>query len=474
MERLITAAPSGWDTYRDTIIHLYIDRNMSLPRLIRHMELEHQFRASQSMYKLRLAQWGVKKNMNRDRATADLLEQVKAGGSGLAVHGQLVNDKKVMSYLSRLPAEKRKQVLDNVLKPSTATTSNSDVSLSRLLAAPDDLRVPEQYIHLLKGYVKGSSEGHLWPSDPVTGFKNEDTVPAWCSPLMSAAWVLEEGKEDEAQRLIAQYVNQCPKQFTRQDPLIFMFTYTNVLYFAKKRPGIAKFLLCTFYGISESLPWARSHPLRLLLGLLYRLQPEGIISHASNILLAYINMIHEELGEAYPIVQDMLSDTMMRMLTFGLASPERVADLGNRMALVAKVQNRHRNRFYFNLQLHISNSYMNMGKYRMARETATDIMAPHNSGIRDDKILVAVSILLSKIYEAEGCQEEAIESALRAVVESIKHFGQWSDWTVNSLIIYGQALKKAGREVEAERVIQDRDLALKELCEKVEGLTVSS
>ncbi|KAI1087306.1 Clr5 domain-containing protein [Rostrohypoxylon terebratum] len=471
MEQLVMARPSDWDTYRDILRELYIDRNMSLPRVMEHMSQEYSFRASKSMYKSRFAKWGFEKNMNSDRAMTELLEQVNTGGSSPAVHDHPLNVK-TKFYLERLTDERRRQFLRHILEPLAVTAPNSSTPSPRLLTPPGELLVQQQYIHLMQCYVKGSSEGHLWPSDPVTGFKNEDVVPAWCSPLMSAAWVLDEGKEDEAKRLLGLFVKQCSEQLVRQDPLLFAFIYTSVLFFAKTRPGIATYLLKVFYDISETLPWAdSSHPLRHLLRLLYRLQPQGIVAHASNILLGYINIIHETLGEAYPIVQDMLSDTMMRMLSFGLCSPERVADLGNRMALVAKLQDRHRNRFYFNLQLYISKSYMKMGNYRAARETATDIMSSHNDGIRDERIAVMVHMLLCEINEAEGQQDEAIKSALRAIVASIEHFGEWSDWCVNALIFYRRVLERAGRVEEAQRVMQDRDLAIRKLCEKGRNLT---
>ena len=82
-------------------------------------------------------------------------------------------------------------------------------------------------------------------------------------------------------------------------------------------------------------------------------------------------------------------------------------------------------------------------------------------------------MILCRINEAEGRQEEAIASALGAVVASISTFGQWAPWTNNSLIFYRRVLERAGKTAEAQRVMQDRDLVTQMLCNKAESLELS-
>ena len=86
----------------------------------------------------------------------------------------------------------------------------SGLSVPSLLTTPGDLKALDDCLGLLQIYVKGSAESHYWPRDPVNGFKNEDIVPTWCSPLMSAAWILGEGKVKEASVLLGAFMNQSP------------------------------------------------------------------------------------------------------------------------------------------------------------------------------------------------------------------------------------------------------------------------
>ncbi|KAF4981262.1 hypothetical protein FZEAL_2888 [Fusarium zealandicum] len=189
--------------------------------------------------------------------------------------------------------ERRMKLLGTLLQPLTATAVNNAIVSPVSLTPPTDMPVPEYYIHLLRSYVRGSSEAKHWPRDGKTGFINEDTVPAWCISVMTATVVMKEGKYAEANRFLQHFIKQAPKS----------------------RPDVSQRLLRAMCRVSETLPWAgSSHPLRLLLQLMLRLGIKNIMLHATKIILVYVNIIYETLGAAYPIVQDMLSDTIWRLL----------------------------------------------------------------------------------------------------------------------------------------------------------------
>ncbi|KAG6355589.1 hypothetical protein INS49_003551 [Diaporthe citri] len=110
--------------------------------------------------------------------------------------------------------------------------------------------------------------------------------------------------------------------------------------------------------------------------------PDQVVAYANKILLAYVDLIHRALGGAYPIVQDMLSDAMMRLLTGGLMSPEQIADLGQDMCEKAERENRHQNEYYFNLRLHMANARLLMGD-KDATKLQRGYQGPQNSGGRE-------------------------------------------------------------------------------------------
>ncbi|KAL9569751.1 hypothetical protein ACKAV7_005814 [Fusarium commune] len=463
-DRLAVSSAKDWDHYREVITELYIKRNMSLPRLMSHMNRDYGFRATEKMYKLRFTEWNLKKNMTKSRSVACM----RITGSSQ------MDTNKLKEYYRRQPEEKRQELLETLLQPLIGEAPLIITAPQVSLTPPADLLTQEYRFHLLNTYVRGSSEVNRWPRDAKSGFKNEDNVPAWCSSVMSASLALREEKEDEATKFLQHFIKQSDAQLTRQDPLIFTFIYTSVLFFATSRPGVAQWLLNSLYNVSENLPWAgSSHPLRLLLQVMLQLGPTGIVAHAKSTILAYINMIYEALGKVYPIIQDMMSDTIWRLLRYKLMGPEEVATLGRGLVLAAELQNQHRCKDHINLKMQLADAYLESGKYSEARRTAEEIK---DVEYKSERMMPSLYMLLSRIDEAERGAEGAIESALRSVVASMEVFGKWSDWTVNSLDFYYKVLKRAGRVDEARRVVQDRDLAIEKLCDKLEdsSITVSN
>lgn len=143
---------------------------------------------------MRFIQWGVRKNVSFRHVVAGI-EQVRTCGSRLAAYNGPVSKERVLSYISRLPEQRRSQLLEIMSKPSASP-------LGSVLVPPTEVYLPEKCIDLLRIHVKGSFENRLWLFDPSLGFKEVDVVPAWCSPVMLAARILDEGKEIEAGRLL--------------------------------------------------------------------------------------------------------------------------------------------------------------------------------------------------------------------------------------------------------------------------------
>jgi hypothetical protein len=418
------------------------------------------------MYKSQFSLWKLEKNMTMNRALHAVERNVACVSS---VTEFSADSKKIRAYLHRLPDGEREYLLARILDTSKAERSINTVASPVSLLPPTEFFLPEGYFHLLNSYVKGSFEAESWPRDEMSGLKNEDTVPAWCSSIMSATWVLAEGKGAEANRFLLHFIEEAVPQLSRQDPRLFPFLYTSVLSFAKQRPDIAQWLIQALCTESEKLPWANSsHPLRLLLQLMLRLGPEDIIIHASNILLAYISIIQDALGGAYPIIQDMMSDTIFRLTHHDLLSVEEVVSLGRHMTLVAELQKRDRCKDYLNLKMNLAGAYLKMGNVRDARSTTTEVMNTQLEVANSERMMPSLHMLICRINEADGQVDDAIVSVLRAVVASIEIFGEFSDWTLNSLIMYRKVLARAGRLEEEQRIIKDRDLTIDKLSSRFE------
>ncbi|KAF9766087.1 hypothetical protein IL306_001539 [Fusarium sp. DS 682] len=175
---------------------------------------------------------------------------------------------------------------------------------------------------------------------------------------------------------------------------------------------------------------------------------------------------HKALVKVYPIIQDMMSDTILRLLRYKLTSPEEIINLGCGLVLAAELQNQHRCKDHIILKMRLADAYLESGKYSDARRTAEEI---RDVEYKSERMMPSLYMLLSRIEEAEKGAEDAIESALKPVAISLEVFGEWSDWTVNSLDFYCKVLKRAGKVEEARREVQDHDLAIEKLCDKLEN-----
>lgn len=416
------------------------------------------------MYRSRFRKWGVRKYTYHNCSTA-----VTDETSELAIKPAASRQPVAIPAFSRVQGQTNESPSPfwHYLGPSLRGVQIRH-RVHGMPQPPDIFFVPEKCLKLLQSYVKGSSEGMHWPRDDHGSFLNEDVVPSWCSPLMSAAWVLKEGKLESATMLLGKFIDQSPRQLTRQDPLIFAFVYTSVLFFAPNHPRIADFLLRNLRIAAQRLPDAEGHPLRTLILLLCQLGPAGIVQNASRILLAYVEFIQAELGAACPLVQDMMSDAIMRLIAGRLIGAERATEHIRRMMTAAEAQGWHRCRYYLQLKMHQSMAYLNMGQpwYAEARRTAEEVTEDQYADFRDNGLNMDYHMLMCKINEAEGRWEDAKLSALRAVTTSMSHFGKDSDWAANTLIVYRRILRRMGEDELAEKVAQDRDFVIGRLCER--------
>ncbi|ROW16029.1 hypothetical protein VPNG_02521 [Cytospora leucostoma] len=135
-------ATDVWEGHKDTIKKLYIDEGKPLRELIRIMEEEHDFPATQRMYKARFKQWGFVKN-NTEKVVSQILrakfERDAAGKlSQFTRNGKDVN---LQNYLQRKGMTEYdlvdfSKIPDAALAHVRCRTPPLDI--------PEDLRLPDR------------------------------------------------------------------------------------------------------------------------------------------------------------------------------------------------------------------------------------------------------------------------------------------------------------------------------------------
>ena len=147
---------------------------------------------------------------------------------------------------------------------------------------------------------------------------------------------------------------------------------------------------------------------------------------------------------------------------------EEVVSLGRRVILQAELQSHDRCKDYLNLKMNLAGAYLEMGNLHDARLTTTEVLNSQREVDNSERMLPSLHMHICRIEESDGNVDAAIVSVLRAVVASIEVFGEFSDWTLNCLIMYRELLERAGRLDEAQRIIEDRDLTIDILSGKFE------
>lgn len=98
---------NDWEMHRDRITELYRDQGLHLKQVQKIMAEEHQFFASQRMYKTRISKWAIDKNLKAaDVATLLRLQQQRAAlgkKSRFTVRGRDIDFARVDQYLKRDP-----------------------------------------------------------------------------------------------------------------------------------------------------------------------------------------------------------------------------------------------------------------------------------------------------------------------------------------------------------------------------------
>lgn len=137
--------------------------------------------------------------------------------------------------------------------------------------------------------------------------------------------------------------------------------------------------------------------------------PEGIVRNAGRILLTYVEFIEAELGAAYPLVQDLTSDTVMRLIIGRLIGNETAVEHITRTMRAAEEQGWQRCRYYLQLKRHLSKAYRSMGQlwYSEARRTAEEVCEDQYADIQDGGLQMDYHMLLCKINELEERWEDA-------------------------------------------------------------------
>ncbi|KAL8686547.1 MAG: hypothetical protein Q9224_005415 [Gallowayella concinna] len=97
--------PNDWEDHRETIKRLYVTEDRALPEVVKEMKRLHNFVATERMYKRRISDWNLDKNVKDEEMRAIITREVTRSRQGkkstFYVRGRLVDQKKIERFAQR-------------------------------------------------------------------------------------------------------------------------------------------------------------------------------------------------------------------------------------------------------------------------------------------------------------------------------------------------------------------------------------
>ncbi|KAK7990115.1 hypothetical protein PG989_010430 [Apiospora arundinis] len=184
--RVAYAGSDEWERHRDTIVDLYIKRRLGLPDVCRIMREQHNFVATERMYKMRFRIWGLRKYKTRSDAKTDPSKWQSAHDANTA-------------SASTVPSTSSGKQLNRPPSPGWSAGLFP-------IATPELVKAPEESLFLARKYVRGLFSVGLWKKDQDVTLYEEKWVGivGWYSQFnLGGDMIVQQGKTKEAFRVIS-------------------------------------------------------------------------------------------------------------------------------------------------------------------------------------------------------------------------------------------------------------------------------
>lgn len=447
------------------------------------------------MYKARFEKWQLRKNLTVSTVSQIIDSGADSKANSTVEHpvlrGRRVDRRKLRRYIQRLPVEKKKTILSEseqrlgypiraelaLLRPQLPTASrrhppSSSPSISVLFspAAPDDLRLSEEFLHHLRVYASGAFDQGRWAVQGKGRWLVADRkdVIAWYDMGDCALGLFSRGQTRHAFR----FLNRCVELFRglldTQGPWLGLYVYFAALALAVPHPELAHNFVCYTYELAR-ICHGEAHPLPQLLRGMCRLQPWARIGATSGHLLeAYVTVFERRLGATSLFATVMRSYIVYAMSLHGMLSVASAqADL---RALTARLEPHVE--IVGNEMLRIR---LNQAVLDARRGPGRDVMGllnavlghqqPHPLADRYPDIVASYQHVLYAVRTHMGAATpQLVEAARHRVAFCRAHLGWGHVRTVQALADLEGVLRQDGQADEAGRAQADLDTAMDAVC----------
>ncbi|KAI1473742.1 Clr5 domain-containing protein [Daldinia eschscholtzii] len=470
------AKDGDWNNYRDTITTLYLEQNKSLKEVMRIMREEYYFFATEKMYKIRFNRWGLHKKLRAHQVAELLLQRGRRAAEGKPsvsyVHGRKVDPDRLNAYLRRVSPTSKKELvellsgkLDSIDAQKRSiedivcrTPSPEPEPIPRRVAAPDNLRLPEECMQIVRSYVGGALDGSLWHLTPDKELIFPRRPRTWLDPVSSARQLFINGFTEQGFRMIRITFDDYKEVMSRQDPSLLVETCLALGALLQSGPGLAESLIDYACGLSRIVLGPR-HPLHLLFIRFKGASPVEITRFVGLIIQGFLQTVQTD-SRLKPtwlatVYRAMINSNFIELDTAQKYMQELIADLEGSPCPPVDLE-RDAIKKDINLLRHHLAWLTNVHNKPTEAAASARTLVETSKG-KDPRLarFSCYNMLRTLPTSSEVSDEEAIDLMMQSLSICETEFGRNDNATVTLLATLQTFLRRVGRIEDAERVRAD-------------------
>lgn len=457
-------------------------------------------------YKTHIARWGLRKNLGRHVVGA-LLRQQRCQASDAdgpqyaSVQGQQQQPvpHRVRKYLSRVSETTFEEVISIASKGGAVSQRDADAATRARLAVasriaplrtpprqipgrlegPDEVKVLEHSVHIIRNYLAGVRDSQTWRVDArgvmwsAAGEPFTYAGTSWIRQVCLARTMIAGGRTDRGFQMLNICFDQYKTLLHQHNPTMLLDTYRAAFVLASVDLRLARSFLGYVSGLTKCGRLA-AHPLGPLLARFHEMQIRGMALQSRNVSECLI----ETLVRLFPSVTRLhhillgTEDDVWGLgyegvgCDLGVPSGGIVKGIVRGLAKALSAQPppslpKPRDAVY--LRNFRSSVLYNNGELEPARKIAEDSLASYDEGFVDHGKEICYYLLYS-IYTKSGDHERALEMARERVKICLALYGSGQILTTGAYGRLEECLRRLGRHEDAEEVRREGDAQWDDLC----------
>ncbi|KAK8851270.1 Clr5 domain-containing protein [Apiospora arundinis] len=307
-----------WAQHREVISRLYWDEDKTLKQVVDYMRSHHGFQATDRMYKLRLKNWGLVKNLKADEA--DRLLDDAYNGAVFAqvptIRGRAIGSTHFKRRLNRVAQATKSS------KRSPASSTNSDADSTSLeaalarrseppmannISAPAMFGLPETCLRMVWQFSHSQFSNGQWDlSGDKCDFGADKGCVCWFNTNVAAVLLMEDRMSPSNWQLLRKAFDQHDSALIKPNISIVWGTCHSVLKLSLVGKDLARVFLRWITGLAQ-VRLGRLHPLAVLFGTMGKMEVDEIRLAAENILKAQFDVVskHHRPRNIYQVSQHL-------------------------------------------------------------------------------------------------------------------------------------------------------------------------